>query len=92
VLGVLAKNKSDASGCEESVCPTKAAINRNDEALRFAHASTVTLALGAAGLAAGAFLVFWPSAKKREAKPGATASWKPALAPGFAGASWGGTW
>ncbi len=90
VLGVLAKSKSDASGCENGVCPTQAALRKNDSALRFAHSSTVTLAVGGAALAAGAFLFFWPERHKRE--KAVASRFSPHVSAQYGGASWEATW
>lgn len=89
-LGVVAKHGRDESGCEASICPTRAAVRENDRALRFAHASTAALAVGGAALAAGAFLLFWPKAQKRDA--GATARLTPVFSAHFRGATWKATW
>ncbi len=90
VLGVVAKNRSDDSGCESGACSTRAAVRKNDSALRFAHSSTVTLAVGGAALAAGAFLFFWPEARKRE--KASSARLTPIVSAHFSGASWEATW
>ncbi|MFT3925173.1 MAG: PEGA domain-containing protein [Myxococcales bacterium] len=91
-LGVLAKQKNDQSGCDHGSCPSQAAKRTNDHALRLANGATVTFAIAGAAIAAGAFLYFWPTAKRDEAKPAALSHLRPELAPGFAGARWEATW
>ncbi len=92
VFGLQAKDKLDRADCGSS-CPDSRSKRLNDDARTAGNVSTTTFVMGAAGLAGGALLFFWPRSSQQETKSsGPSARLTPALSPGFAGASLGGTW
>ena len=73
--------------CTTNPC-SQPSVTLNNEAKLAADVSTVTLILGAAGLATGSFLWFWPTSKAPETRLMALV---PTLGPGGGGVQFGGS-
>ncbi len=87
VLGGLALAKANDvhSMCPANRCPSQAGVSEQSTAGTLADASTATFIAGGVLAAAGVLMVLLSPPPRKEGRAPGASTWKPVLAPGYAG-------